>query len=216
MFRRLRKSHLWPISEKYQAFSEDDLFDVIEFLYDHIATPVEGSYHDYSGCGWHYSSFDQVAGRLEYRVEINELLHDYQGGYELSLDGEILAMAEEGLESLIDAQLPVYQPKEVEDRVYAAILKFRRHRSSINDRRDAIRDLADVLEFLRPKLKQVISRSDDADLFNIANNFGLRHHNLDQKTDYDKPIWYSWIFYYYLATIHAALRFIQKSEERSD
>ena len=46
--------------------------------------------------------------------------------------------------------------------------------------------------------------------FEIANNFGIRHHKVGQRTDYDKPIWYSWLFYYYLATIHAAVRLIDK------
>jgi len=53
-------------------------------------------------------------------------------------------------------------------RVAAAVLKFRRHRSTFSDQRDAIRDLADVLEFLRPQL--VLTNKDDAALFNIANN----------------------------------------------
>ena len=96
-------------------------------------------------------------------------------------------------------------------RVEAAIHKFRRHRSSIEDRRDAVRDLADVLEYLRPKLKEVLVSKDEQDLFNIANNFGIRHHREGQKTDYDKAIWLSWVFYFYLATIHAAVRLIEKS-----
>jgi hypothetical protein len=53
-------------------------------------------------------------------------------------------------------------------------------------------------------------------LFNIANNFGIRHHNEKQKTDYDESIWLSWIFYYCLATIHAALRLIEKKEQKQN
>jgi hypothetical protein len=81
----------------------------------------------------------------------------------------------------------------------------------MDERRDAIRDLADVLEYLRPRLKTALTKKDEAALFEIANNFGIRHHNAEQRTDYDKPIWYSWIFYYYLATIHAAVRLIERS-----
>ena len=71
---------------------------------------------------------------------------------------------------------------------------------------------ADVLVYLRPRLKEALRSEDERDLFKIANNFGIRHHNQTQKTDYDKPIWYSWMFYYYLATLHAALRLIAKRE----
>lgn len=43
-----------------------------------------------------------------------------------------------------------------------------------------------------------------SDLFQIANEFGVRHHNQKQKqkTNYDERIWLSWMFYYYLANIH--------------
>lgn len=206
----LRKKDLTPIHEKISSYSEDDLFDVIEFLYEHCSKPIDGTYHSYSGCGWHYSTFAKEPGQAEYRERINKLLALYESGYELSPDGEILTLAENGLDGLFDAPLPIVDPDNVEARVSAAQTKFRRYRSSLDERRDAIRDLADVLEYLKPKLKGVIASQDESDLFNLANNFSIRHHNEKQKTDYDKPIWYSWMFYYYLATIHAATRLINK------
>ena len=118
------------------------------------------------------------------------------------------------MESLLQEQLPEYDPENVEVRVKGAIQKFRNRHSSPDDRRDAIRDLADVLEFLRPKLKTVMTQQ-EKDLFNIANNYDIRHHNEKQKKDYDKPIWYSWMFYFYLSTIHTAVRLIKKQEETS-
>ncbi len=134
----------------------------------------------------------------------------YKEGYELSADGEILTLPDSGLEALLEASLPSIDPDDVEARIEAARQKFRRHRSSLDERRDAIRDLADVLEFLRPKIKGVITSKDENDLFNLANSFGIRHHNEKQKVEYDKAIWYSWMFYYYLATIHAVLRLAAK------
>jgi hypothetical protein len=119
------------------------------------------------------------------------------------------------LENLFTASLPTNDPDNVEQRVQSAILKFRRYRSSLDERRDAIRDLADVLEFLRPQVKTVISKKDESDLFVLANQFGIRHHNEQQKQDYDKAIWYSWMFYYYLVTIYACLRLIKKAENQS-
>ncbi len=212
-FRIIRKQSLWPIKENCLKYSEDDVFDVVEFLYDHISKPIEGNYHSYGQCGWHYYSFDKNAGQREYRNEINSILADYSVGYELSDNGEILELPERGLENLIEANLPLYDPENVEERVASAITKFRRYHSTLDERRDAIRDLGDVLEFLRPKAKEVLLSRDESDLFNIANNFGIRHHNSDQKTDYDKPIWYSWMFYYYLSTIHACLRLINKAKD---
>lgn len=214
MLHRLRKTDLWPIPENCLGYSEDDLFDVMEFLHDWVSKPVDGRYHSWGNCGWHYETFDSEAGRLEYRTRINELLSDYEHRYELSPDGEILTLPEDGLVDLINEPLPPCDPDNVEARIAAAVRKFRHHGSSEDEKRDAIRDLADTLEFLRPEIKQVLTRKDESDLFNIANSFGIRHHNPEQKTEYDKPIWYDWMFYYYLATIHAVLRLLENTGQK--
>jgi hypothetical protein len=212
MTRRLRKTGLWPIFIRVFYYSEDDLFDVIEFLHDIISVPVDGPYHSYCG-QTHYNIFDSEIGKREFRDNINELLRDYKEGYELSSDGEILALPEHGMVTLMEAVLPADDPLNVNQRVEAAILKYRRSRSTLEERKGAIQDLADVLEYLRPKLKKVLETQDESDLFNIANNFEIRHHNVDQKTKYDKNIWLSWMFYFYLATIHAATRLIEKQKK---
>jgi len=215
VFLALRKTDLWPMADNLDSYSEDDLFDMIEFLYDCVSKPVDGFYHDFSDCGWHYSEFDESAGREGFRQAINELLKDYEQKYELSEEGEILSLGDEGLESLLEADLPEFDPDNVEGRVGAAKRKFRRYHSSMGDRRDAVRDLADVLEFLRPKAAEcLLTKKDENDLFQIANKFAIRHHNGRQKGDYSITIWYSWIFYVYLATIHAAVRVIKQSGSR--
>jgi hypothetical protein len=209
VFRKLRTLELWPIWEKLDAYAEDDLFDIIEFLYDHASKGIDGSYHQFNDCGWHYTKFDQQAGRDIFRQEINDILADYGGGFELSQAGEILTLADDEFAPMLSADVPHTDAANVRDRVEAAKLKYRRR--ALSERKDAIRDLADVLEFLRAEAKSVLSSKDEADLFQLANNFGIRHHRRDQKTDYDSSIWLSWMFYYYLATIHACLRLIEKS-----
>lgn len=206
----VRKENLWPLRDRIPSYSEDDLFDMTEFLHDHVSKPVDGYFHSYGGCGMHYSTFNRPEGKAEYRAALNPILACYGDGYELSDHGEILSLPEEGMSTLTTASLPSHDPHNVEARVQAAVTRFRRHRSSLEDRKHAIRDLADVLEYLRPKVKDVLNTKDEADLFNIANNFGIRHHNPEQKTGYDTAIWYSWMFYYYLSTIHACLRLLAK------
>ena len=206
----LRKPHLWPIQRTIDDWIEDDLFDMTEFLFDNVSKPTQRYYHDYSSCGWHCSEFDRDEGRREFRQKVNRILKSYDSGFELSEGGEVLALAPTGFEALLDAELPGADEENISIRVDAAIEKFRRHRASIEDRKDAVRDLADVLEYLRPKLKVALFSKDEQDLYNIANNFGIRHHNVDQKVGYDKAIWLSWVFYYYLATIHAAVRLIER------
>jgi hypothetical protein len=136
------------------------------------------------------------------------LLEVYETGYEISAEGEVLALADPGLAPLHDAPFPTTGADNVEDRVKAAQLKFRRHRSTETDRREAIRDLADVPEFLRPQLKEVLTNKNDSALFEIANNFTIRHHNAKQQIICDEVTLYIWIFYFYLTTINAGLRLI--------
>ena len=212
----LRKQNLAPIRQAIALYEEDDLFDVIEFLFDHCAKPLDRHYHGFNNCGWHTNpttdTFDPLAGQAELREKLTPLLEAYGPGYELSASGEVLALADPGLAPLLNAPLPAPDKDNVRARVEAAQAKFRRHRSTEGERRDAIRDLADVLEFLRPQLDGVLTNKDDAALFNIADNFAIRHHNAKQQATYDKAIWYSWIFYFYLATIHAAVRLIEKKK----
>lgn len=207
----LGKSGLWPISSRVLEYREDDLFSVIEFVYDHISKPLTGTMHQYGQCGMHWETFDREAGQAEYRESVNVLLARYGTGYELSRYGEVMEKGPEGTAVLLSAELPV-EEHNIKGRVDSAINKFRRRQSTADDRRDAVRDLADVLEYLRPQLKQVLTKSDDSALFTIANEFGIRHHNDRQKTHYDSVIWLSWMFYFYLATIHAGVRLIEKAK----
>ena len=157
-------------------------------------------------------SLSKWANQDESHSDGRELLALYENGYELSTEGELLNLADTGLEGLFDDPLPQIDPENIDARVAAAKTKFRRYRASLDERRDAIRDLADVLEYLRPRLQSVLTRKDESDLFQLANSFGIRHHNDKQQTSYDKEIWYNWMFYYYLATIHASFRLIKRGE----
>src|SRR6267142_2186405 len=55
IFLRLNKTDLWPVRTHWESYSEDDLFDMIEFLYDHCSKGVESWNHNYYGCGTHYT-----------------------------------------------------------------------------------------------------------------------------------------------------------------
>lgn len=208
MLLTIRKSGLWPIKEKVSSYSEDDFFDVLEFLYQYVSKPIEGTMHSYNECGMHWETFSKFEGQAEFRSKMNAALEHYKGRFELSANGEILHKPEAGFEPIFDADLPS-KDTNVTARVNAAVLRYRRHGSTTDDRRQAVRDLVDVLEYLRPQVKTMLTSADEKDLFNIANNFGIRHHNDKQRTAYDAGIWLSWMFYFYLSTIHVVLRKIK-------
>jgi hypothetical protein len=215
IFRKLRRMEMWPLHSRIDGYSEADLFDVMELLFDHCSEGKEGWHHNFADCGWHYETFDKASGQARYRDKLNELLVDYGRGFQLTEEGEIVALPSPGLEPLLEATLPTTDPANIELRVAAAVHKFRRRESSGEERRDAVRDLADVLEYLRDKTKAVLATEDERDLFNIANNFGIRHHRRSQKIGYDQAVWHSWMFYVYLATIHACLRLLNQAEAAS-
>ncbi|MFA6411670.1 MAG: hypothetical protein WCW53_03170 [Syntrophales bacterium] len=201
----IRKKNLWPIEECIDGYNEDDFFDIIEFLYIHVSKPIEGNYHGWNDCGMHWETFNKADGQKEFREKINKILELYINKYELSEKGEILTKPDAGFEKIFEADIPS-SDKSITERIDSAIHQYRRYGSTIDERRQAVRNLADVLEYLRPKVQSILTKQDEKDLFNLANNFGIRHHNEKQKTNYDTALWLSWMFYYYLATIHVLLR----------
>jgi hypothetical protein len=215
MLLTIRKSGLWPIADKAPFYSEDDFFDVLEFLFQYVSKPIDGTMHSYNQCGMHWETFNKVEGQKEFRLKVNGLLAHYQEPFELSTNGEALHKPEAGFEPIFDADVPS-KDTNVTARVNAAVLAYRRHGSTVDDRRQAVRDLADVLEYLRPRVKTLLTTADEKDLFNIANNFGIRHHNEQQRTAYDTSIWLSWMFYFYLSTIHVVLRKIGHDGDARD
>ncbi len=164
-----------------------------------------------------YDNYDEKAGRDEFRCQVNVFLNDYKDGFELSQESNILALGKDGLEHILNAEIVNYDSENIEKRVESAILKWRNRHLDIEEKKQAIVELANIFEWLKKtgKLKNVLDKKDERVLFEIANNFSIRHHNPDQRTNYDKNIWYSWIFHFYLATYHAVIRLIKKNENQN-
>jgi len=169
LFRKIGKAELWPPRTGFE-YSENDLFDLIEFMFDCAGKPVNAYYHDYYQCGSHCRTFQKEEGQNEFREEVNAVLSRYSSGFELSKGGEVLALPETGFEPLVEEGLPQYDSEHVEDRVKAAIKKFRYHRAPGDDRCEAVRGLVDVLGFLKPQITGKLLSKDESDLFSIANN----------------------------------------------
>jgi len=208
--------NLWPFDNSLSTCNEDEIFDIIEFLYDHVSSPrkEKGYFHSYNQCGWHFNDLDtdftQALAQYEFRINVNHILPNYAGGFEITKEGEIISIADKGFESLLETPVP-FKNKDLNSRLEHAIQLFRSGHSTIEQRLDALKNLADILENLRKEASSVLTSKDENDLFQILNQFGIRHNDLNQKFDYDKPIFYSWMFYYYLAAIHACQRLINRA-----
>lgn len=207
----------FPITKwEFHDITEDHIFDTIELLYDYVSEPCDwGPMTTDSGYNYYdYESYNAANGQLLYREEANRFLIDYKTGFELTADGLILALGTDGLQQILDAEIEPFDELNVDRKVRDAIQKWRNRNLDIKERRQAIREIADVFEWLRKskKLEKVLKRKDESALFDIANNFAIRHHNPSQKRDYDESIWYAWIFHFYLATYHAVIRLLKRDD----
>jgi hypothetical protein len=201
---------LW---ERELQGAEDRLFDLIEYFHGHVSEGVEqaegSSFHSWNECGWHYGAFDPAPAQALFRKRMNRTLVNYQDGFQVNEDGQVEHTADEGLDQLIDAVLPTKDP-DIARRVTGAIALYRNRGRTEKDLRLAVRELFDVLEKLRPEMKAEMLRGDEGALFNIANNFTIRHLNERQKGNYDSTIWHSWMFYVNLSTIHVITRLMNR------
>ena len=193
--------------------AEDKLFDLIEYFHRHVSEGIEDDkdshHHTWSDCGWHYGAFDPGPAQALFRQRMNRTLVKYRNGFRINESGQVEHTADEGLDQLIDAALPTKDP-DIAQRVAGAIALYRNRGRTDEDLRLAVRELFDVLEKLRPEVKAEMLRGDEGALFNIANNFTIRHLNEGQKGNYDTAIWHSWIFYVNLSTIHVITRLVNR------
>jgi hypothetical protein len=209
-WRKTRIEGIWPPSDTWLRWSELELLTAVEFLHDHVSKPTHGRRHDFARCGWHYDRFSPRAGRSEYREETNDFLRDLGDGYELGDDGEVVHAVPTGLEELVTDELPPAASESDSDTLAHAIKKFRARGSSDLDQLDALRTLAGMLESIRPRLKTVFNHKDEADLFELANRFNIRHSRADQQSSYDRAIFLPWLFYSHVAAIHAAFALLDR------
>ena len=137
MLLTIRKHKLWPIYQHAWNYSEDDLFDVIEFLFQHVSKPVDGTMHSFNNCGMHWETFNKEEGRAVFVEKINYLLQNYCEPFMFSSAGEVLRKPEAGFEQIFEADIPS-QDKNITGRIESAVLQYRRHGSTLDDRRQAV------------------------------------------------------------------------------
>lgn len=196
----------------------ENVFDTIEFFFDFVSQPY-GWESKQTSNSWRYEDYEgynREDGRNVYREYINMLLNDFGDGFELTAKGEVVTIGKDGSDLLFSAPIVEFDFENIDRIVQRSIEKWRRRTMSMDERKAVIKDLADVFEWLKKskELEKVLDKKDDKLIFDIVNGFEIRHHNPDQKGNYDRSIWYSWMFHFYLATYHAVTRMIAKERQR--
>ena len=192
---------VWPIRIHIEEYGEVELLTMVEFLHENVSSPKDKYYHDWNNCGWHATKFDKEEGQAIYLAEINKLLVRFEEDYYLTETGEIHKVPPAGLKALVEEKITTGDTENIDDRVQYAVSKFLKYDSDINEKKDAINTLAGILEYYKTQGIK-FERKDDSDLFNIMNGFDIRHHNKAQQSNYNKEVWYEWIFYTSLSSIN--------------
>ena len=209
---RLGVHDLWPVRQSYQRWDEDTFYGVIEVLHDLVARPRKRSWHDWNQCGWHWSEFARVPAQALYRWRVNDLLERAGQGLRIADDGEdtgrLVAVTDDARAELASGMAAREDPVSG-DRVRHALALFRARGATEHDKRSAIVVLAGVLEERRDLLKAELFRKDEGALFQLANEFALRHRSESQKDDYDVAF-LDWVFWWYLATIELSDRLLAR------
>ncbi|WP_371400852.1 hypothetical protein OHA10_23090 [Kribbella sp. NBC_00662] len=209
---------LWPLDAAYLAADQNTFFDVIEVLNDRVSRPRSRWFHSYNGCGWHYADFSPAEGRLVYQAMVNGLLEKTALGVRLATDGEDagrLVVGTDDARSDLTHRMATREDAETGDIVRHALSMFRQRGATEHHKRSAAIALAGVLERRRGLLKTSLLRKDEGALFQIANEFAVRHQRADQKDDYD-PVFLDWVFYWYLATVELTDRILDRQASDGD
>tara|TARA_R110002020_G_scaffold14731_25_gene52438 strand:+ start:6749 stop:7867 length:1119 start_codon:yes stop_codon:yes gene_type:complete len=194
----------WPLDESHLSIPDDVLYAVVEYLHDQAQRPRSRSLHSYGDCGWHYADHNKESGGVVYRWRVNELLERYGVALRLgskgSEKGRLIRHAGFRLDVLAD-ELSDLSADSDERLVNDAIQLYRARSSTTVHRRAALTQLANYLEKHRQTLKSgEFAKGDESDLFNIFNNFAIRHGKGVQKEDYGDEF-LDWIFWTSLGAI---------------
>src|SRR5579872_2578231 len=163
VFAETSRDDLFPVdptgeqSEDHVPWTEEQIFDAFQFYATVVSKPTKSIYHSFSNCGDHPTSFDHAAGLAEYRAKVNEILARYGdgNGWELGPEPDlaIVSLAPSGMEQLIET--PISQSIDAKNRarIAAAIHNFRGRGATVDDKRNAVRDLGDVLEYYKADIE---------------------------------------------------------------
>jgi len=210
--------HPTPWELRIPELDDAEFYDLVEVLHDHAARPRAWHYHSFYG-HYDYSHFGVVTGQRLYRWKVNELFARSVIDLRLADSGEdqgrLVTSSHDAREDLVTRVRDVAPPRlSVIDH---AVAQFRSRDADVHTKRSAIVALHRLIEERRTMLNTELLSADEGALFQIANEFNLRHstdpgsRRKPQRTDYD-PIFLDWVFWWCLATIELIDRLDQRQQ----
>ena len=205
--------------------ADGQVFDLIEFSYEHIAEPCAGSVHSYWG-HTHYS-YNQAAGGTNFEEEVNRIFERNGMAFELK-QGQVTRMAPTGLQEALAETVFHTGDKTLDELLEDARRKLLNR--DLKVRRESLEKLWDAWERLktiepgkdkRMKTTALLAKAsiepsfqerlktEAKELTDIGNKFMIRH------TETDKvPISESTHIDYLFHRMFAIIRLLLKSSGR--
>lgn len=142
----------WPKREEGDVFDEyvevfpepTQLFDLVEFLYEHAALPNSFSYHSFFRHD--HFDYDQDAGREKFATDINRLFERRGLAFEL-VDGEVTRIAPTGLQEALASTVFRSGDSQLDGLLETAREKFLNR--SLTVRKEGLEKLWDAWERLK-------------------------------------------------------------------
>jgi len=189
----------------------DEFSTAVEVIHDLVARPRTAATAD-DGRTTRHDNFSVRAGQAVCRWRVNEAFDQHGVELQLSDSGEDRGRL---VQSYSDPRRELVEQvrQEAPSGVDHAIALYRRRGASVDDKRSACIALARILESRRQLLKSELLSKDEGALFQIANQFSIRHQNADQRSDYDEA-YLDWLFWWYLGTVELTNRLIARDAAR--
>ncbi|SHO67422.1 hypothetical protein SAMN02745172_04100 [Pseudoxanthobacter soli DSM 19599] len=207
---KLKKKNVWPIEYKILSYSEEDFFDIVEYIYHHISVPVDGRPARNCLCRKHWTVFDRDAAKAKFRREVNALLESYRGDFEMSANGQVLQKANPGFEALVEAEPPT-DNADIRGAIDAALVKFRKPGVTLDGRREAVRALSAVLRRIENHARS--AAAEPGNEFLVEFSHGVRALKDQRWADRESdPVVVELLFHLHLSTIYALLQKVGDGE----
>lgn len=198
-----------PFYQTTAKYSEEEIFNLIELLHEHICLKSQIAFRKFE-----YDTLEEVVeySKQTFRDRINMQIHYYSIGWELTGEGYIREMISNELQELVNNTSIYGDENNVDSRIRGAIKQFLKYGAKELDKKGALIEIGGALEYIRKELEDVIPKEEVNDIFNLLNNFDLRHNNTLKKNGYDTAIYYPWMFYIFISTFDAFVKMRQRIE----
>jgi hypothetical protein len=213
---------VWPITSDEQPEDPVAIFELLEFCYNHVSEPKQGSWHSFMS---HYHlSFNRADGQANFRAAINKVFDRNGIAFEIDEDGEVARTGPTGLVEVLRTAVFSTGDDELDEMLEDARDKILSAKPKL--RKEALEELWDAFERLKtlenPKDKkssvtalvakaapkpEIRERVDKElkELTEIGNNFMIRHTEVG-KPPIDDADQVDYLFHRMFASIRLLLK----------